>query len=158
MSFEKTQGRAASTPSILNRIRISIKDLADARLAESARRQGPSVEERQTELHHFYEEYESLVEVLCDAANYGASEKFEKTYQRQREWMLENYPRLRRYVLAYVKLEVEDRGDAFEALFSEESLSAFLDSDDGNMISRILRTREALSIYGDHLRQLATAA
>jgi len=26
------------------------------------------------------------------------------------------------------------------------------------MISRILRTREALNLYGDHLRQLAAAA
>jgi hypothetical protein len=33
-------------------------------------------------------------------------------------------------------------------------LEEFLRSDDGEMIARIERTREALSRYGEHLRQL----
>ena len=45
--------------------------------------------------------------------------------------------------------------DAFEALFSAPSLGDFLRGDDGLMISRMERTREALYLYGDHLRQLA---
>ncbi len=75
--------------------------------------------------------------------------------------MTENYPSIRKFVVAYLKFEVEDAilgGDAFEALFTAEDLSTFLQADDGNMISRILRTREALNLYGDHLRQLAAAA
>jgi hypothetical protein len=33
-------------------------------------------------------------------------------------------------------------------------MEAFLLADDGLMISRIMRTREALNLYGEHLRQL----
>lgn len=122
---------------------------------------GPTVKERQHDLIRFYQEYETLVETICDAAQYGPTPKLETSYQREREWMLKNYGDIRRYVVAYLRFEVEDAeqgGDAFEALFSADNLEMFLKSDDGNMISRIMRTREALTLYGDHLRQLAAAA
>ncbi len=45
--------------------------------------------------------------------------------------------------------------DAFEALVAAFDLQEFLKMDDGNMISRINRTREALNLYGEHLKQLA---
>jgi len=48
--------------------------------------------------------------------------------------------------------------DAFEALVAAFDLQEFFKLDDGNMISRITRTREALNLYGEHLRQLAAVA
>lgn len=120
--------------------------------------EGPTVKDRQQALIHFYQEYETLVETLCDSGQYGPREHLEKRYQVQRGWMIQNYGTVRRYVLAYLRLEVEDEGDPFEALFNAPDLATFLQSDDGNMISRIMRTREALNLYGDHLRQLAAAA
>jgi hypothetical protein len=45
--------------------------------------------------------------------------------------------------------------DAFEALWSSPTLQELLRSDDGNMISRITRTREALNRYAEQLRQIA---
>lgn len=120
--------------------------------------EGPTVKDRQQALIHFYQEYETLVETLCDSGQYGPREHLESRYQVQREWMIQNYGTVRRYVLAYLRLEVVDEGDSFEALFSAPNLATFLQSDDGNMISRIMRTREALNLYGDHLRQLAAAA
>jgi len=133
-------------------------DRREATLRSNAQVAGPSVQERQQTLIHFYQEYEALVETVCDSAQYGPTPALNKAYQLQREWMLENYPEIRRYVVAYLRYEVEDQGDAFEALFSADDLNTFLQSDDGNMISRIMRTREALNLYGDHLRQLAAAA
>jgi hypothetical protein len=66
--------------------------------------------------------------------------------------------------VAYLRFTPEDAqqglltegkaSDAFEALFSAPNLEEFLKIDDGNMISRITRTREALNLYGEHLRQL----
>jgi hypothetical protein len=68
------------------------------------------------------------------------------------------------FVLAYLKTSPEDehfglvnykvRTDAFEALWIADSLANFLEKDDANMIDRISRTREAVSLYGEHLRYL----
>jgi hypothetical protein len=78
--------------------------------------------------------------------------------------MIEAYRRLRLYVTAYLQYDVADckqsiasagvSCDAFEALFIAPTLVEFLRCDDGMMISRIMRTREALNLYGEHLRQL----
>jgi hypothetical protein len=72
--------------------------------------------------------------------------------------MQENYSSVGSYIVAYLRYEIEDEIDPFRALFAAENLESFLQMDDGNMISRIMRTREALNCYGDHLRQLASSA
>lgn len=157
MSIEKTQGRVVGAPSVINRIKLAVLDRRDAAQRAKDRVVGPTVQERQLALIHFYQEYETLVETLCDAAQYGPTPFLEKAYLSVREWMQENYTQVGRYAVAYLQFEVDDRGDAFEALFSSPDLATFLQTDDGNMISRIMRTREALNRYGDHLRQLAAA-
>lgn len=143
---------------------IRFKLAAREREAVQEPPRGPSVRERQGDLIQFYSHYEELVAVLCDAAQYGAVEQLERRYQQQRTWMLANYPRIRKYAVAYLQFDSADAensstldgsyGDAFEALFAAPSVDSFLKADDGNMISRIMRTREALGHYGEHLRQL----
>ena len=147
--------------SLVNRAKSAKLDRVDEIARAQAAKAGPSVKERQHELIRFYQEYETLVETVCDAAQYGPTSKLESAYANERTWMVENYAGIRKFVVAYLKFDVEDvpqGGDAFEALFMAENLEEFLKSDDGNMISRIMRTREALTLYGDHLRQLAAAA
>ncbi len=124
----------------------------------------PTARERQDSLIEFYSHYEDLVEVLCDAANYAPTAALETRYMKQRDWMQANYDHVRPFALAYLRFDVNDAsqtmelegsyGDAFEALFAAPSLDAFLGADDGNMICRINRTREALNLCGEHLRQL----
>jgi hypothetical protein len=126
----------------------------------------PSTRERQQELVRFYLNYEALVETLCDLGTCGVTGKLEAAYRANRQWMLANYADVRRYVIAYLKYSVEDAeqsieingrpADAFEALFAAPSLHEFLEHDNGGMISRINRTREALTMYGHHLRLLAS--
>ncbi len=130
-----------------------------------AARSLPTAAERQEQLIQFYFQYESLVEVLCDAAQYGPETKLEDLYARQREWMQAHYIGIRKYVAAYLHYDVADAGqgkgdddrsaDAFEALYFWPTLKEFLRADDGHMIQRIMRTRDALNQYGEHLRQLA---
>lgn len=108
-----------------------------------------------------------MVEAVCDGAQYGPTPKLERTYQSEREWMQLHYPTVRPYVISFLEAEPEDREmgvflnghatDAFEALFAAETLNELLDADGGRMISRITRTREALVLYGEHLRQLDAA-
>lgn len=150
--------------SFSNRSKSAAKDRADARDREMAAKITPTVQERHEELVRFYRRYEDLVETLCDAAQYGPVPHLEGKYGEHRRWMSSNYAPVRRYVVAYLRFTPEDAqvglqgegkaSDAFEALFSAPNLEEFLRIDDGNMISRITRTREALNLYGEHLRQL----
>lgn len=152
------------TRSLTNRAKIAARDRAEARERELAVMIAPSVEERHSELLRFYHHYEDLVEVLCDAANYGPTSKLESAYAEQRRWMIANYAPIRRYVVAYLRFTPEDAHqslfrdgyamDAFEALTAAATLEEFQNGDDGHVISRITRTREALNLYGEHLRQL----
>ena len=153
--------RAAGVPI---RVRRALRDLREARQEEAAKAAGPSVDERQADLLSFYAQYERLVETICDGAQYGPEPKLQTGYSELQEWMQSNYPRLRRYVTAYLQYDTEDARqglrlhgmscDAFEALYAAPTLDEFLRGDDGMMISRIMRTRDALNLYGEHLRQL----
>lgn len=144
---------------------MALKDLQEAREQSAERAMGPSIECRREELEVFYEKYEDLVEVLCIAGNYGPDSKLDHRYGQIRSWMQEHYPPLRLFVVAYLRFDSRDAqagldwhglaGDAFEALFAAPSLDEFLRLDDGQMIWRIERTRDALNLYGEHLRQLA---
>lgn len=138
--------------SVANRARIVAKDLSDARERRRAAMAGPSVAERQGELVLFYERFERFVETLCDAAQYGPNARLESAYLADRSWIAERFESLRPYVGAFLS---PDEPDAFDRLFASEDLSHFLAEDDGSVIFRITSTREALSLYGEHLRQLA---
>jgi hypothetical protein len=141
-----------------------LRDLRDTREEHAAQELGPSVDERLADLVSFYSQYEHLVEVLCDGAQYGPEPKLQAAYSELRDWMQSHYPALRRYVTAYLRYDAEDARqgfdlhgaacDAFEALYAAPTLNELLRGDDGMMISRIMRTRDALSLYGEHLRQL----
>lgn len=124
----------------------------------------PTAKERHEELVTFYGRYEELVELLCDVAQYGPDAKQESRYNEYRVWMQTNYPALRKFVVAYLQFDTDDvvmssdpygsYSDAFESLFASPTLAEFLRTDDGKMIDRIMRTREALTLYSEHLRQL----
>ncbi|HVT13043.1 MAG TPA: hypothetical protein VHE55_12335 [Fimbriimonadaceae bacterium] len=147
-------------------MRIRAKDRRFARELERIRLAQPTIRERQQELVRFYMNYENLVEVLCDLSTCGPTPNLETAYKAIREWMQKNYPDVRRYVIAYLKYSAEDAqqsldingksADAFEALFTAPTLREFMEHDDGKMIGRINRTREALTMYGHHLRLLAS--
>jgi len=166
-------GKRAATPgfgwlrSMRNRVASAAIAREERREAERAAAAMPSARERQAELAQFYEHYETLVGLICDAAQLGACEDRQRLYDVERKWMQARYPELRPYVLAYLRFTTEDaeyclalgRGgvDAFEALMDAETLEELLRRDDGGMIGRIDRTRWALQRYADHLRWLARA-
>lgn len=155
---ENAQGRIVGRrgwriASVANRARIVAKDLAEARERRRQAVAGPTVAERQAELLAFYDRFERFVETLCDAAQYGPGARLEGAYLADRCWIAERYAKLRPYVGAYLSPE---EPDAIDRLVEPEDLSRFLADDDGAMIFRITSAREALSLYAEHLRQLAT--
>lgn len=143
--------------SFANRMRIAAKDRADAQEAARARSAGPTVRERQEDLVRFYNRYEDLVELLCDSAQFGPTPKLEATYAELKAWMESDYPIVQPFLAAFLRYDEDDaaHGDAFLGLVGSPDLDAFLRTDDGSTIDRINRTREALNLYGEHLRQLA---
>ena len=152
--------------SISNSLAIGVKDREEARVRDEVVL--PTIEERQEELLCFYAHYENLVDALCNSAQYGPTLALESKYRIERDWMTKNYAPVRKFVVAYLRYDPEDAeqgialwgrsADAFEALIAAENLQEFLKADDGSMISRINRSRQALNLYGEHLRQLACKA
>lgn len=121
------------------------------------------VEEQRVLLAEFYERYEQLVELICDAAFCENAEPFEAQYAALRPWLQRAYPHLRPYLIAHLNCDPSDEAvglqaqgkptDAFEALFCFETLGELLRADQGDLIGRIERTRSALYRYADYLRQ-----
>ena len=129
------------------------------------KRVGAPLPERQRELIDFYENFEDLVDVLCCAAQLGPNPSLDQRYALSRSRIRDNYPSLKPFLISYLDFLPEDEEaglklsgrpmDAFEALVAPFDLQEFFKLDDGNMISRITRTREAMNCYGEHLRLLA---
>ncbi|RYG47845.1 hypothetical protein EON79_06210 [bacterium] len=135
--------------------RLALRDAQEAREAGIARKAGPTVQERREDLTRFYERYETLVETVCDAAQYGPDTKLERRYTEEKRAYQADYDSVAPYVAAFLRPAPEDADQhPFESFSAHETLADFVASDDGTVISRITRTREALTLYGEHLRQL----
>jgi len=134
----------------------------EAPLAETAQPTTQPLAQRRQELLAFYGYYEDLVAVLCDAAQYGPTPRLESDYRTLRCAVHRSYATIRPYVVAFLRYNSEDArygihlwgrsADAFEALVCAPTLHDALRADDGWMISRITRTRDALNLYGELLR------
>ncbi len=154
--------------SLANRRLISALNRSEKIERERTRVAGPTIAQRRADLLAFYELYEEVVEVLCDAAQYGPASKLDERYLALRDSIVRGYAPVRPFVIAYLRFSTDDAElgmkltgkstDAFEALVGAPTLEEFIRLDDGGMISRITRTREALNLYGEHLRQLEACA
>lgn len=146
------------------RVRLALRDAQDSRDRAALANRAPSAQERRDQLIAFYKRYEALVEALCDGAQYGPDSALEQRYQEHRAWMQRNYPALRGYLRPYLddpeaagqgRIEHHERQmDAFESLFGYPTLGTLLQHDDGDLIGAIVRTRQAMNSYGEHLRQM----
>jgi hypothetical protein len=146
------------------RAQLKAKDRQEAKEQEQAQPALFILQERQQDVLDFYNHFENLVEVLCDAAQRGATGKLQARYTEERNWMQTHYYLVRPYLAAYLTLDADDAehsllldgvaGDAVQTLYASGSLDSMVHSDDGNMISRIIRCREAQNLYAEHLRQL----
>jgi hypothetical protein len=134
---------------VSNRWHIAVLDRQEA----LDRGEEPSVELRRQELVAFYNRYEQLVDVICDAAHYGPTSSARGQYQNLRTWISENYDSVQPFLVSYLRADAP--ADPFIALIAAPELDDLLMQDDGTMICQINQTREALNLYAEHLRQLA---
>ncbi len=120
---------------------------------------------RQREVIDFNDLFENFVDILCDAAHYEVTEGLDMNYKQYRLQIQEAYKPLKPFLVSFLEFTSEDEEaglkltgrslDAFEVLVAPIDLKEFFLMDDGNMISRLTRTREALNLYGQHLSLLA---
>ena len=148
-----------------NIVQNVVQAIAETRPPERDRSQETPVE-RYEILLGFRKSHEDLVAILQDALHYGPMPDQESRYQSLRNYLAASYLSVQPFVLAYLKVSTDDEGfgirvrgrgtDAFEALWVADSLVAALDADNGTLGERILRTREALNLYHEHLRYLVS--
>lgn len=122
------------------------------------------LDHQRDQLVEFYQHFESLSDMICDAAHRGNGDPWQAEYEKNRAWMMRAYPAVRPYLIAHLSCDSSDDAfgmrvaqrptDAFEALFCAESLNAILEADGGDLINRLDRARSALYRYADHLRDL----
>ncbi|GMV38272.1 MAG: hypothetical protein AMXMBFR61_27800 [Fimbriimonadales bacterium] len=117
------------------------------------------------QLRRFYDDFESLVDLICASARFGVVGGMATEYRQLTDAMKRNYPGIRPYVLAFLNVDVADAEyglslcglplDALQCLFYPPDLDAVHRADDGKLIDRIERSRDALYRLGDYLRELS---
>jgi hypothetical protein len=117
-------------------------------------------------LIEFYDDFEGLVDLVCASARSGITPGMAADYEATSARMRRAYPPLRSHLLAYLQVDVSDSAlglrlcgratDAIECLFCAPDLRALHAHDDGEMMGRVVRARDALYRFGDHLRNGVT--
>lgn len=129
---------------------------------------GSSVEfpahEQRALLAEYYDRFEQLAELICDAAFAGEGAPFQEQYAQVRKWLLRAYPQIEPYLTAHLNCDPSDAEfgqrvagrstDAMEALFIAETLDEIIRHDQGDLIGRLERARSALYRYSDYLREV----
>ena len=94
--------------------RIPVKAQLKAKDWQEAKEQGQEqpalfiLQERHQDVLDFYTNFENLVEILCDAAQRGATAKLQTRYTEERNWMQTHYYLVRPYLAAYLTLDADD--------------------------------------------------
>lgn len=159
--------------SVSNRIRLFLLALKEStadwgsewhnRIYERLGKPVPrSLEDQRELLIEFYEQFEEICDLLCNAAHHGQGTPWQAQYARLRVAMAQIYPRLRPRLIAHLTWDSSDTRfglrcvgrptDAFEALFVAPTLDEVLQADQGDLMDRLDRTRSALYRYADYLR------
>ncbi len=122
------------------------------------------VEEQRQLLAEFYDKFEQLSDVICDAGYAGQGAPFQERYAALRKWLMRAYPPLKPYLTAHLNHDPSDAEfglrtigqltDPIEALFCAESLDTVLELDGGHLIGRLERARSGIYRYADYLRDI----
>ncbi len=105
----------------------------------------------------FYEQYEQLVDVLCWAARDTVHDGCDEKYQQLRSWMQKHYAPVRRAMAPFIHQVLSEgegnlREDPFEKLFEQAHVMQVIEADGGDLLGRIILTRDIVARYDAHLR------
>ncbi|MEJ5251018.1 MAG: hypothetical protein HPY54_02695 [Chthonomonadetes bacterium] len=105
----------------------------------------------------FYDRYEELVDLLCWAARDTVHDGCDEKYQRVREWLNLHYAPVRRAMAPFTRQVLAERAgnpqeDPFALLFAPAHVMQVIEQDQGDLLERIILTREIVARYDAHLR------
>lgn len=105
----------------------------------------------------FYERYEQLVDLLCWAARDTVHDGCDEQYQQVRTWLRQHYAPLRRAMAPVIRQALVEAGgnpqeDPFEPLFAPAHVMQVIEGDAGDLLGRIILTRDIVTRYDAHLR------
>lgn len=105
----------------------------------------------------FYEQYEQLVDVLCWAARDTVHDGCDEKYQQVRAWLVKHYAPVRRAMAPFIQQAISEGGvdpqeDPFERLFAPAHVMQVIEGDQGDLLGRIILTRDIVARYDAHLR------
>lgn len=123
----------------------------------------PRTHQRRRELMEFRVEFESFASTVLEGVRFGSDRSLTESHGLHRAALISRYSSLRPFLLSYmeadhIRCDFTESGystDALEALVAAPDLDRLLIEDDQLLISRISRAREALCLYGEHLKWLA---
>ncbi len=105
----------------------------------------------------FYDRYEQLVDVLCWAARDTVHDGCDEQYQQVRAWLMNHYAPVRRKMKPFILQALQEsdgnpRHDPFERLFAPAHVMQVIEQDEGDLLGRIILTRDIVARYDAHLR------
>lgn len=105
----------------------------------------------------FYEQYEQLVDVLCWAARDTVHDGCDERYQQVRAWLMKHYAPVRRAMAPFIRQAISEgdgnpQDDPFEKLFAPAHVMQVIEGDEGDLLGRIILTRDIVARYDAHLR------
>ncbi len=122
------------------------------------------VNQTQTKLISFELKFVEMVELMEEAQRYGISSGCNSRYFSLKQTLSDSYHDLRPFLLAYVRLDIEDERiglrtlghgtDAFEAIWAFGNLQEFVEVHDVFFRDRVARALDAIKDYTDHLHCL----
>jgi len=112
-----------------------------------------TVHDRREALAQFHLIYEDLVEVICDAGNYGPTSALSSRYTELVEEYRVAYPGVQAYLEHFLDTNVALR-QPFMRLSVRPTLAELIETDTGALIPDILATRRAIVAYQQHLAQV----
>ena len=120
---------------------------------------------RKTELATFGSQFDVLIETVLSAVQDGIDGAKEDAYRQTSSQLRDQYPRIRPYLIAYLKFSVTDAefcldiagrgGDAFEAMLCSPTLKVLLEHRQEDLIDRLTRVNAAIDLYKHHLTVLS---
>ena len=115
----------------------------------------------------FYERYDALIGLLCLAAHEGNSPQCEAEYHDKRGYFTGHYPKIKTYIAAHLIVDADDTlpslfgrraCDAFEGMFAPATVAVLLETDNGNLIGRMMRANAAMSAWESDLQKREVTA
>ena len=112
-----------------------------------------TVHDRREALAQFHLIYEDLVEVICDAGNYGPTSALSSRYLELVEEYRVAYASVQAYLEHFLDANIALR-QPFMRLSIRSTLAELIETDTGALIPDILATRRAIVAYQQHLAQV----